>query len=71
MIACQNALKATKKTVVAHNDLETVDLSKALVCKYRTRANKGRSLLVAAPLKFQAKSHFICLFYVVIRGPKT
>ena len=33
---------------------------------YRTRANKGRSRLVAASLTFQAKKRFLCLFYVII-----
>ena len=33
---------------------------------YRTRAKKGRSQLVAAPLTFQAKSIFLFLFYVAI-----
>ena len=39
--------------------------------KYRTRAIKGRSQLVAAPLSFQAKKDFLCLFYVVIYGLKS
>ena len=29
---------------------------------YRIRANKGRSQLVAAPLTFQAKTHFLMSF---------
>ena len=29
---------------------------------YRTRANKGRSWLVATPLTFQAKNYFSCFF---------
>ena len=29
---------------------------------YRTCAIKGRSLLVAAPLRFQAKNDFLCAF---------
>ena len=33
---------------------------------YRTRANKGRSRLVAAPLSNYAKTHFLCVFYVTI-----
>ena len=32
---------------------------------YRTRANKGRSILEAAPLRIQAKTHFLCVFYVI------
>ena len=39
--------------------------------KYRTRANNGRSQLVAAPLSSQAKMHFLLAFYVTIWGPKT
>ena len=34
--------------------------------KYRTRANNGRSQLVAAPLSSQAKMHFSLAFYVTI-----
>ena len=34
--------------------------------KYRTRANNGRSQLVAAPLSSQAKMHFLLAFYVTI-----
>ena len=30
---------------------------------YRTRANNGRSQLVAAPLSSQAKMHFLCAVY--------
>ena len=37
---------------------------------YRSRATAGRSLLVAAPLSFQAKNRFLCAFYVAILGPK-
>ena len=33
---------------------------------YRTRANKGPSRLVAAPLTFQTKTDFLGLFYVAI-----
>ena len=33
---------------------------------YRTRANKGRSRLVAAPLRNHAKMQFLCVFYVTI-----
>ena len=33
---------------------------------YRTRANNGRSQLVAAPLSSQAKIHFLLAFYVTI-----
>ena len=29
---------------------------------YRTRANKGRSILEAAPLRDQAKTQFLCAF---------
>ena len=36
------------------------------VSKYRTRANNGRSRLVAAPLSSQAKMHFLLAFYVTI-----
>ena len=36
------------------------------IVKYRTRAIKGCSRLVAAPLSFQAKTYFLCVFYVVI-----
>ena len=32
---------------------------------YRTRANKGRSILEAAPLRLQTKMHFLCVFYVI------
>ena len=31
----------------------------------RTRANKGRSILEAAHLRNQAKTHFLCVFYVM------
>ena len=34
--------------------------------EYRTRANNGRSQLVAAPLSSQAKMHFLLAFYVTI-----
>ena len=37
---------------------------------YRTCATIGRSRLVAAPLCFQAKKHFLCAFYVVILRQK-
>ena len=37
---------------------------------YCTRANKGRSRLVAAPLRSHSKTHFLCVFYVTIWGPK-
>ena len=33
---------------------------------YRNRATNRRSQLVAAPLGFQAKMHFLCVFHVVI-----
>ena len=33
---------------------------------YRTCPIKGRSRLVAAPLRFQAKIDFLCRFYVLI-----
>ena len=33
---------------------------------YRNRATSRRSRLVAAPLGFQAKMRFLCVFYVVI-----
>ena len=33
---------------------------------YRSRATNGRSQLVATPLSLQAKTHFLCVFYVVI-----
>ena len=33
---------------------------------YRTRANNGRSQLVATPLSSQAKMHFLLAFYVTI-----
>ena len=36
------------------------------VATYRTRANKGRSILEAAPLRDQAKTQLLCVFYVVI-----
>ena len=36
--------------------------------KYRTRANKGRSRLVAAPLRVHAKTQFLFVFYVTILG---
>ena len=38
----------------------------ALTLFYRTRANNGRSQLVAAPLSSQAKMHFLLAFYVTI-----
>ena len=38
----------------------------SLDCTYRTRANNGRSRLVAAPLSSQAKMHFLLAFYVTI-----
>ena len=38
--------------------------------KYSTRANKGRSILEAAPLRIQAKTHFLCVFYVITLGLK-
>ena len=37
---------------------------------YRTRAIKGRSRIVAAPLRVHAKSHFLCVFYAIISRPK-
>ena len=37
---------------------------------YRTRATNSRSWLVTAPLCFQAKTHFLCAFYVVNWGSK-
>ena len=49
--------------------LATLWESKAKKCanfNYRTRANKGRSRLVAAPLTFQAKNDFLGHFYVLI-----
>ena len=41
-----------------------------LVLNYRSRATTGRSRLVAAPLRFQAKNRFLCAFYVIILRPK-
>ena len=38
---------------------------------YRSRATTGRSRLVAAPLRFQAKNSFLCSFYAVIWRPKS
>ena len=38
--------------------------------RYRTRAIRGRSRLVAAPLRNHAKRQFLWLFYVIIGGPK-
>ena len=37
---------------------------------YRTRAINRRSRLIAAPLRLQAKKHFLFDFYVTIYGPK-
>ena len=37
---------------------------------YHTRAIIGRSCLVADPLRFQAKTHFLCHFYVLILDSK-
>ena len=37
-----------------------------VIIVYRTRANNGRSQLVAAPLSSQAKMHFLLAFYVTI-----
>ena len=53
--------------------LATLWESKAKKCanfNYRTRANKGRSRLVAAPLTFQAKKQVLRLFHAIIRGLK-
>ena len=36
-----------------------------ILADYRTRANKGRSILEAAPLRIQAKTYFLCVFYVI------
>ena len=37
---------------------------------YCSRAINRRSQLVATPLTFQAKTHFLCVFYVVTWTPK-
>ena len=37
---------------------------------YHTRANKGCSWLVAAPMRFHAKTHFLSVYYVTIWGQK-
>ena len=42
------------------------DFLKLSKITYRTRANKGRSILEDAPLRNQAKTQFLCVFYVVI-----
>ena len=45
----------------------TVSILETNICPwYRTRANNGRSRLVAAPLSSQAKMHFLLAFYVTI-----
>ena len=38
--------------------------------KYRNGAINSRSWNIAAPLTFQAKTQFLCVFYVVIQTPK-
>ena len=38
------------------------------ITKYRTRAINRRSQLVSAPLTFQTKTQFLCVFYVAIRS---
>ena len=43
-----------------------VDIGSKISIKYRTRANNGRSQLMAAPLSSQAKMHFLLAFYVTI-----
>ena len=48
------------------NFLDVISKSFRPEVEYRTRANKGRSRLVATPLTFQAKTHFYVFFYVVI-----
>ena len=48
----------------------TIFLAYVLHFKYRTRAIIGRSRLEAAPLRFQAKTHFLCRLYVVMLGLK-
>ena len=40
--------------------------SQNLISNYRTCAIKGRSRLVASPLRFQAKNDFLLHFYVII-----
>ena len=37
---------------------------------YRNGAINSRSWKVAFPLTFQAKTNFLCIFYVVIQTPK-
>ena len=37
---------------------------------YRSRATNGCSQLVAAPISFQAKTHFLYVFHVAIWTPK-
>ena len=41
--------------------------SQNLISNYRTCAIKGRSRLVASPLRFQAKNDFLLHFYVIIQ----
>ena len=37
-----------------------------ITLEYRNRVTSRRSRLVATPLGFQDKMHFLCVFYVVI-----
>ena len=50
---------------LAHDDHDHLKIIKKK-SNYRTRANKGRSTLEAALLRDQAKTQFLCVFYVVI-----
>ena len=45
---------------------EIRELSLGVYSINRTRTTNERSQLVAAPLRNQAKTHFLCVFYVTI-----
>ena len=46
--------------------ISNTKILKSSKINYRTRATISHSRLVAAPLCFQAKNHFLCAFCVII-----
>ena len=49
--------------------MEAVELSFFAIPTYRKRASISRSWLVAAPLRFYAKTLFLFVFYVTMSRP--
>ena len=57
--------KITKVPLKVIKWKDNTKMFSSLCLNYRSCATAGRSRLVAAPLRFQAKNCFLCAFYVV------